>query len=73
MVTLNVVDPKPVWHSKINWAAAITAAIGIIQLAVDQEWTSADADKILLVVSSGLTIVLRTFFTSTTLTFNPEK
>lgn len=58
--------------SKINWLGFITAAIGILSLA-DQLNLSPDAMKIVMVITGILTVILRTFFSGTTLTIKkPE-
>lgn len=50
--------------SKINWVGFITAAIAILGLT-NQLQLSAEAMKWVALVTGILTIILRTFFTST--------
>lgn len=68
-------DPKPIvpWKSKLNWVAVITFAIGVATLAMDKDWTTADADKFLLALIGALNFVLRTWFTTVPTTLTPIK
>ena len=66
-------NPIQPWQSKLNWVGILTFLDGVVRLAMDQEWTTADADKFLLAISGALVFVLRTWFTSTPTTLTPIK
>ena len=66
-------NPVHPWQSKINWVAFITFAIGVVTLAMDADWTTADIDKGLLAVIGALNFVLRTWFTTVPTTLTPIK
>jgi len=58
--------------SKINWVGIITAFIGVLGLTSQLD-LSTDTMKVILFVSGTLTVILRTFFSGTTLTITkPE-
>lgn len=52
--------------SKLNWLGILTALIGILGLTSTLE-LSAETMKVILFVSGGLTVILRTFYTSTSI------
>lgn len=58
--------------SKINWVGFITALIAILGLA-GQLQLSAEAMKWVALITSVLTIILRTFFTSTPVSLSSPK
>lgn len=58
--------------SKINWVGFITALIGILGFT-SQLQLSAEAMKWIALITGVLTIVLRTFFTSTPVSLSTPK
>ena len=52
--------------SKLNWLGILTALTGILGLTSQLE-LSAETMKIVLFITGTLTVILRTFFTSTTI------
>jgi hypothetical protein len=66
-------NPVHPWQSKLNGLGLLTLIVGIVQIVMDSELTSADVDKVLLVVIGALTVILRTFFTKGPTTFTPIK
>ena len=58
--------------SKLNWLGVITAAIGILEV-FDKLDLSPDTMKVIMTITGILTVILRTFFSGTTLTIKkPE-
>lgn len=55
--------------SKLNWVGIITALIGILGLTSQLD-LSAETMKWILFIVGALTVILRTFFSGTTLTTN---
>jgi hypothetical protein len=66
---------KPVWWSKLNWLGIATAVIGALTFFQGQEYIQAYPELVsgIAVVIGFLTVLLRTFGTTTQLTFSEKK
>lgn len=65
--------PIQPWQSKLNWVGILTFLDGVVRLAMDADWTTADVDKFLLVVSGAIVFILRTWFTKGPTILTPIK
>lgn len=62
-----VVEVKSAWFSKINIVSAVSALVALataLGIAVPQEWVDS-VMKLVAVVAPVLTLILRTWFTTT--------